>query len=356
MNRKYLSRLALPIVGMTLLGPARAADPAPGPPLGATTIVSVPGQVVKVHGSIASGARVDLAFAAKSSVACFPSIRNVHFNGNQVFYATTLPAASTMKIRVIPAKPGLDLNLYAFSAATTSKALPPNVSSVVSCEASHGGRKSLSQPFNPGEVEQVELRAVPHPYGVVIAVAGAQGITDGDFDLEVELSPAPTAQPTGKISSATAIEVRPNDTASVSGAIQSGVRIPLSWAANSSVACFPATRFNHFDGNHVVYSFDLPRNTTAKVELVPRDPKVDLSLYAYSVGPSFPALPPSVPSVVSCEASYGTKSIASPFNPGGTEKVELVAGANPYKVFVGVAGAQSAKAGDFTLKVTLSAR
>jgi hypothetical protein len=114
-----------------------------------------------------------------------------------------------------------------------------------------------------------------------------------------------------------------------------------------------ATADSHYTGKHVVYSFDLPVYTNAKIELVPADPKTDVSLYAYSTGPSFPMLPPKVAGPVSCEASPAANRAP---NPGGTEKVELVAITRPYKVFVGVAGADSALTGSFTLKVTLSPR
>jgi hypothetical protein len=336
------------LFGLAMSHPAQAEA---GPPV--TAVASKPGSTVKVRGSLAKGAKIDLAFAAKSSNACFPAVRNNHFDGNHVFFKTTLPPGSVMKIRAIPSRPDLDVSLYAYSTGVGSTEVPPNVTRVVSCEAAHGGRVSLNKPFNPGETEQVQLNAIKNPYDVVIGVAGAQGLTAGDFDLEIELSGGGPPAPTGKITSATSIAAVRGQTVSVSGKIDGGVQIPLGFAAQSSVACFPATTNGHYNGNHVVYSFDLPSYTTAKVELVPADAKTDVSLYAYSVGPSFPALPPDVTSPVSCEASPAANRAV---NPGGTEKVELVAIKNPYKVFVGVAGAQSALTGAFTLKVTLTPR
>jgi hypothetical protein len=345
------------LVGLVMMMSEESAHAEGGAAAGTTpsvtTVASKPGSTVKVHGSLATGSKIDLAFASTSANACFPSIRNNHFNGNQVLFRTTLPSSSIMKIRAIPSRPDLDVNLYAYSTGVGSKELPPNVSRVVSCEASHGGRVRMDQPFNPGETEQVQLNAIKNPYDVVIAVAGGQGITAGDFDLEIELSGGGPPAPTGKITSATSIAALPGKTVSVQGKIDGGVQIPLGFAAQSSVACFVATTNAHYTGKHVVYSFDLPPRTTAKIELVPADAKTDVSLYAYSVGPSFPALPPEVSSVVSCEASPAANRAP---NPGGTEKVELVAITNPYKVFVGVAGAENAQAGSFTLKITLSPR
>lgn len=340
-------------LALSLLAGLGAAPGAQGAGAPVTRVESKPGAVTKVRGKLGAGSKIDLAWAARSSVACFPSIRNVHFNGNVVLYRTSLPPGSVMKVRAIPSRPNLDVNLFAYSTGVNSNVLPPDVPNVVSCEASHGGRKYLNQPFNPGETERVELNAIRNPYDVVIGVAGAQGITEGDFELEVELSGGGPPAPTGKIKSATTIAALPGKTVSVAGKIDGGVQIPLGFAAQSSVACFPATTNAHYNGNQVVYTFDLPPRTTAKIELVPADPKADLSLYAYSVGPSFPALPPDLAGVVSCEASPGANR---PPNPGGAEKVELVAITNPYKAYVAVAGAQGALTGAFTLKVTLTGR
>ncbi len=328
---------------------ARAAGPAPT----VTKVEARPGAVTKVRGKLGAGSKIDLAWASQSSVACFPSIRNVHFNGNVVLYKTSLPPGSVMKVRAAPSRPDLDVNLFAYSTGVNSNVLPPNVPNVVACEASHGGRKYLNQPFNPGETERVELNAIKNPYDVVIGVAGAQGVGAGDFELEIELSGAGPAAPTGKIKAAAPIAALPGKTVSVAGKIDGGVQIPLDFAAQSSVACFPATTNGHFNGNQVLYTFDLPPRTTAKVELVPTDPKSDLSLYAYTVGPAFPMLPPDLAGVVTCESSPGANR---PANPGGAEKVELVAITNPYKAYVAVAGAQGALTGAFTLKVTLSPR
>lgn len=314
-------------------------------------ITAKAGAVVKATGKLETGSAVELGWAANSSVACFPATRFDHFSGHHVFFRTQLPAASVLKIRAVPKKSTVDVSLYAYSGPTT---LPPSVTGVVSCEASYG-TKQMSSPYNPGVTEAVELNATTNPYDVIIGVAGAQELKAGDFTLELELTTA-AAAPTGKIKSATTIVAEPSKTVSAGGNLSAGTEIALAWAANSNVGCFPATANDHFSGNHVVFTFDLPRYTTATIEVTPKDPKLDVSLYAYSVGPSFPALPPDVASVTSCEASYGTKNINNRYNPGGAEKVELVAINNPYKAYIGVAGAQGAKQGEFEVKVTLAPR
>lgn len=305
-------------------------------------------------GNIKQGKTVDLAWATKSSVACFPSVQNKHFSGKHLFYAIDLPRKSVLKIKLVPKKESDDLSLYAYSVGPSNEQLPPHVSSVVSCEASYGSN-SIKKPYNPGENEEVELNATTNPYRVVVGVAGAKKLEAADFTLKFDLKTAPAAKE-GSIEGATPLALDQAGKASRLGKIDAGTEIDLAWAAKSSVACFPATRFEHFDGNHVLYRFDLPKYTTAKIELVPKKPDLDLSLYAYTLGTTNVELPPDVNGVVSCEASYGSRSISNPYNPGEPEEVELVAINNPYNAFIGVAGARGLKKGDFQLKVTTRPR
>lgn len=323
-----------------------------GPTAKALTVTA--GKLATFKGKLEKGAPVELGFASKSSMACWPATKNEHFTGNHVFFTVALPPKSVMKIKATPAKAELDLSLYAYQLGVNDSTLPPAISSATTCEASYG-TKSLSAPYNPGGAEQVEVNATTNAYNIVIGVAGAQGVKQGEFSLEIDLTTA-APPPSGSITSATALSVESGKTTSVKGKIDGGVQLDLSWAANSSVACFPATSFDQFDGAHVMYHFDLPRYTTATVELVPSGANVDLNLYAYSVGATSTVLPPNVPSCVSCEASYGTNNINMRYNPGGSEKVELVAINNPYRVFIGVAGAQKLMKGSFELKVTLKPR
>ena len=61
------------------------------------------------------------------------------------------------------------------------------------------------------------------------------------------------------------IDVPPNETTEVTGNLSEGAPIhDLSWAWNSSVACFPATEQEHFTGHHVLYTF--PSNAHYPVE------------------------------------------------------------------------------------------
>ena len=85
----------------------------------------------------------------------------------------------------------------------------------------------------------------------MVGVAGGKNLASGDFSLEFDLATAAPAK-TGKITSATPLTAKAGGTASTTGKIDGGTEIDLAWAANSSVACFPATANNHFNGKHVV--------------------------------------------------------------------------------------------------------
>jgi hypothetical protein len=320
----------------------------------ATAVATKDNAVVKLDGAIDGGVQIPLDWASKSNVACFPATKNDHFDGNHVAFETALPPQSEMVIRLIPKDPKADLSLYAYQVSTTSKDLPPNVPSATSCEASYG-TKNLNAPYNPGGTETVKLNATTNPYRVVIGVAGAQKLKKGSFTLEVELKVA-AAAPTGKLTSAKAIQAKENATVKLEGTIDPGAKIALDWAAKSSVACFPATKNDHFDGNHVVFETAIPPYSDLMIRLVPKDPTLDLSLYALELGTTSKELPPDVNSAVTCEASYGTKKLSEPYNPGQPEAVKINALKNPYRVLIGVAGVKKIDKGAFTLEVEHKAK
>jgi hypothetical protein len=154
--------------------------------------------------------------------------------------------------------------------------------------------------------------------------------------------------------SVTPIDAKAGTAATAKGDLANGKKIALTWAAKSSVACFPATENVNFNGNHVLFGTQIPANSEMKVTAVPDDATTDISLYAYTIGSTdFTHAAPNVQSVTSCEAGYDAKNDA---NPGASESVKLVATTNPYNVVIGVAGANGAAKGGFTLKVELATK
>ncbi|NNF00262.1 MAG: hypothetical protein HKN25_14680 [Pyrinomonadaceae bacterium] len=147
----------------------------------------------EVTGNIKDGARLSsLRWAERSSVACFPGTRFEMFNGNHVFYRITLPAASAMKIIVTP-KEGKAINLYALRQGMRRQQVPPNVTSSISCEASYPIYANVSKTRRVTNKDdgtrKVEYISVGSPYSILIGVAGAEGLTEGDFKLKIEIKP-----------------------------------------------------------------------------------------------------------------------------------------------------------------------
>lgn len=149
----------------------------------------------------------------------------------------------------------------------------------------------------------------------------------------------------------------------VSGNIKNGqILSSLRWAEQSNVACFPGTRFEMFNGSHVLYRVTLPAASSMVVTVTPKD-NAQISLYALRQGASTSdqTVPPNVKSAISCEASYpiyanlpGGRTVKNKDN--GTRKIEYISVGSPYSILIGVAGAKGATAGEFTIKIEITNR
>ncbi len=140
-------------------------------------------------------------------------------------------------------------------------------------------------------------------------------------------------------------------TGAYTGDLADGACSNLDFASDSDVACFPPTQNAAFQGNLVHYALTepLPPNSTATIEVIPAA-GVDVSLFVYTTATTSFFVPPYVPSVSVCEASYSTAA----GNPGASEWITVT---NPtgssYNVFFSVAGPAGVTAGAFTVKVTV---
>ena len=139
------------------------------------------------------------------------------------------------------------------------------------------------------------------------------------------------------------------------GTLSAGAPIPLEWAAASSMACFTAPAFPHYQGNHTFFATTIPPRSKMKITVTPtptpKDPKADINVYAYMIADNGFRLPPEITSAVTCEASPDSGKAAKP----GPETIKLN---NPkpkgsFNVLIGVAGAKGVVGGDFNVTVTL---
>lgn len=145
------------------------------------------GKVLAYTGNLNQGTKVhDLSFAERSNVACFPATQNKKFRGNHVFFTTTLPSNSKMKITLIPKDKSKNMSLYGYQDGVSSTSYPPNVTSCVSCEADHKWdypKRGKTQ----DHTRSIEFTSIRNSYRIVIGVAGAEGLTEGDFDIQISV-------------------------------------------------------------------------------------------------------------------------------------------------------------------------
>ncbi|MEL7532859.1 MAG: hypothetical protein AAFN10_16185 [Bacteroidota bacterium] len=154
------------------------------------------------------------------------------------------------------------------------------------------------------------------------------------------------------------VELLPNATFEVEGDLSDGILMEdLSWAWSSSNACFPATQQQKFTGNHVLYTANLPRYSELEVTVVPHDKNANFSIYAYEVGLNNDAVVPNLPRCIRCEADHKWDRNYKGKTQNHTRTVrDLIAINNPYKVVVGVVGAEGLTEGAYTLQFKLKSR
>ena len=150
-------------------------------------IRAIKGKTVTVKGNLRTGIIMeDLEWAELSSMACWPGIRNVEFEGKHVGYWFDLPKKSIVKITVTPASTKTRINLYGYSGFDLKKT-PPEVSRCTTCEASHPtwiGQPNLNEPAQP---QTIEFNATTRHNFVYIAVAGAKNVIEGDYTLTIDI-------------------------------------------------------------------------------------------------------------------------------------------------------------------------
>ncbi len=157
----------------------------------------------------------------------------------------------------------------------------------------------------------------------------------------------------GQASGPYSIEATAGETLSYEMNLNQGTPLAsLDWAWNSQNACFVEPRAEFFTGNNVFFRTEIPPYSTMIIRLIPKDKDANMSLYAYSGGHG--ALPPDLPSCVSCEADFKQeRRYVGKAPQDHTRSVELRAVTRPYPVTIGVVGANGSTEGDFYLEVTV---
>jgi hypothetical protein len=131
------------------------------------------------------------------------------------------------------------------------------------------------------------------------------------------------------------------------GNLSTGAQIDLDWADDSGIVCFPGNENVNFTGNHVFFTEEKQGAEDIYIVVDP-DAGVDTSFYVLEFVDEVQT-PPDITSQPRCEAEYDQ---TNDHNPGSPEAVTLQ-GFPDKKMLIGVAGANGATEGAFTLSIWL---
>lgn len=323
------------------------------------TVIAIdakPNAITEVTGDLSKGKLIeDLRWASTSSNACFPATQNSKFRGNHVIHGFSIPPYSEVIIKLIPKDKSQNFSLYGYQVGTTNFSVVPDLASCVSCEADH----KWDRPHR-GETQDhtrsIFFNSIQNPYNIFIGVAGATA-TSGAYTLQIDLKSKvenTNAQQPLKIYTAPAEKGK---TVAYAGDLSNGVIMQsLDWADNSSVACFPGTQNSKFTGNHLFFVTEIPRYSNMEITVVPEDKSANMSLYAYSTGTTSKVMPPELSSCVSCEADHKWDRPKRGKTQNHTRSVSMTAINNPYRVVIGVVGAEGLTTGKFQVQIKTTSR
>ncbi len=154
------------------------------------------------------------------------------------------------------------------------------------------------------------------------------------------------------------VEPVPNQDVAYTGNLNQGIVLDdLSWAWSSQNACFPETQKQKFTGKHVFFTGIIPKYSEITVTVIPKDPNANFSVYAYEIGVNSNDLVPNLPRCIRCEADHKWDRPKRGKTQDHTRIVsDLVAINNPYRMVIGVTGADGLEEGEFTLVISTKSR
>lgn len=312
-----------------------------------------PNKMTNFTGNLSDGKKMDdLTWASTSSNACFPATQNTKFRGNHTLHFFKLPPHSKVSVKLIPKDESKNMSLYGYQVGPTNFRVPPKLPSCTACEADHKWdrpKKNQTQ----DHTRSISFNSIKNRYNIFIGVAGANELTTGEYTLEITIK---TADPNKVVQDTLTIypvETNKGETATVTGNLSEGVKVHLltTWAASGNVACFPATQNWKFTGNHVHYVTQMESYSTMEITVIPDNKNDNFSIYAYSDNPNSKAFPPNVYGCVECEAEHKWDRPKRGRTQDHTRTVTLSNGYNPYRVVIGVVGANGLTTGKYTLKI-----
>jgi hypothetical protein len=144
-----------------------------------------------------------------------------------------------------------------------------------------------------------------------------------------------------------------NDSVSMEGDLSKGKIITdLSWASNSSNACFTAGQFPKFQGNHVFYGTIIPAGSILKIKAVPANKDEEMSLYGYMIDSKEVTLVPDLPQSINCEADYKRDKPMKGKVLTNEREIEFRnPTGNPYSIIIGVSAPKGVTERKYTLMI-----
>ena len=153
----------------------------------------------------------------------------------------------------------------------------------------------------------------------------------------------------------TQLDPKGSDSITVSGNLANGTLMKdLSWAWNSSNACFPGTVVEKFSGNHLLYAVTIPPRSIMVITVNPVETDGNFSLYGYMIGKTEFKVVPNLPQCITCEADHKWDRPIKGKIATTERKIQFQNPTmNTYNIVIGVAGPKDITTGQFNLKVKL---
>ncbi|MBK9192264.1 MAG: hypothetical protein IPM77_12570 [Crocinitomicaceae bacterium] len=313
-----------------------------------------PNEITTVVSSLNKGFGIeDLSWASNSSVACFPSTQNLKFNGNHVFHSFKIPEYAEVTITLTPADQTANFSLYGYQISQSNFAMVPELTSCTSCEADYKWDYPKKNQIQDHK-RSISFNSTTNNYNIVIGVAGADGLSEGDYVLTIDLKAKTENTSEQKSLSTYLVKAEKGKTLVYEGDLANGTLIhDLSWASSSNVACFPSTQNSKFNGNHLFFITEIPAYSEMTIKLIPDNKESNMSLYAYQVATTNDIMPPALTRCVTCESDHKWDNPKKGKNQDHTRSIYLNSTGNPYRVVIGVAGAENLQSGTFKVEITL---
>jgi len=140
-----------------------------------------------ISSNLNKGVPIELDWASSSSVACFPDTRFYEYMGSHVFYRIDLPEKSKINISVTPTNKKYRINLYALRLGEGDLDVPPQIVKALSCEADYPIYAGKAKRIKKNKTKTIEMVSINKSYTILIGIAGAKGIIEGAFDLEIRI-------------------------------------------------------------------------------------------------------------------------------------------------------------------------